>query len=179
MYYGGGYSVPSCGVLSMNALVWSLQQQPGTATVATLLGGGRAEMGAAAASSAGTAVFYVGGFNGTYQVVDSIDRVDGSVATRDVHRLSVARAAMVAARVGNLVVFAGGARTVNVQCQGSQASQTAITYSNPTNAVDIYSLATNSWSTSTKIVSSHSSTAVVSGTRLYITGTSFLSTFFL
>lgn len=167
VYVGGGYSMAPCSLASVNALVYVVQPAIPN-TFATLLGGGRFEMAAAAANSA-TAVFYVGGVNSTKQVVDSVDRIDGSIATRDVHRLSVARAAITAANVGSYAVFAGGARNVVFNCGGP----TTTTFSNPTAAVDLYNTNTGVWSTANLQQPRHSATSAVSNNRLYISGTPF------
>lgn len=165
-YVAGGYSSGLCGgtLAAVNGIAWVVQPALPSTSV-TLPGGARFEMAAAAANSL-TAVIFAGGVNSSKQMVDTIDRVDGSIATKEPHRLSVARAAMTAANVGNYAIFAGGARTVVFNC----GAPTTTTFSNPTNAVDMYNTVTGAWTTANLQQPRHSSSSAVSNNRLYIAG---------
>lgn len=114
-----------------------------------------------AVDTLGSKIFFAGGYKGANDYSSEVDIYDASAGSWSKASLSVPRFALAAASIGSKIVFAGG--STYFTGVGNFAEQ-------PTAAVDIYDMSSNTWSTAKLSVARNFITAVASGTQLFFAG---------
>lgn len=152
MYIGGGDVV---GALTNSVEVYDVS---GNSWSALQLDTARDGM---AVDTLGGWLFFAGGYKGSNDYSAEVDMYNTSAGTWSTAALSVPRFALAVASAGSQIAFAGG--STYYTGVGNAAEQ-------PSNAVDIYNMGTNQWSTATLSVARNFLTAVSCGTKLFFAG---------
>jgi hypothetical protein len=114
-----------------------------------------------AVDTLGSKIFFAGGYKGAGNYSGEVDIYDAGAGTWTTATLSVPRFAFAVASAGSKIVFAGG--STYYTGIGNFTEQ-------PSAAVDIYDIGTDTWSTATLSVARNFLTATASGTKLFFAG---------